>query len=72
MPFEEYHKPVLVDAFINCDQTVVDVWLNRRVPKVIFREWRTSVTGKEANLTRIYQDLPWSGTPGGVQTCAQS
>jgi hypothetical protein len=72
MPFEEHHKLVLMDAFMNCDQTVMDIWLNRRFPNVIFREWRTGVTGGEVNLTRIYQDLPWSGTPSGVQTCAQS
>jgi predicted secreted hydrolase len=72
MPFEKHHKPVLVDAFINCDQTVMDVRLNRRFPKVIFREGRTGVTGGEVNLTSIYQDLPWSEMYSGVQTCAQS
>ena len=72
MPFEEHHKLVLVDAFVNCDQTVMDVRLNRRFPNVILGEWRTGVTGGEVNLTCVYQDLPWSGTPGGVQTCAQS
>ena len=66
MAFEEYHKPVLMDAFINCDETVVDVWLNGRFPKVIFREWRTGMTGVEVGLTCIYQDLPWSGTRSGV------
>jgi len=68
MPFEEHHKPVLVDAFIDCDQTVMDVWLNRRFAKVVFREWRTGVAGVEVRLTRIYQDLPWGGTRSGVQT----
>ena len=66
MAFEEHHKSVLMDAFMNCDETVVDVWLNGRFPKVIFRERRTGVMGAEVGLTRIYQDLPWSGTHSGV------
>jgi len=52
MAFEEHHKPVLMDAFMNCDQTVVglngrdvwhmaewkDVWLNgRKIPQSDFQ-----------------------------------
>jgi hypothetical protein len=54
MTLEEQHESVLVDAFIDCNQTVVDVWLSSKFPEVVFREWGTGVIGMAGNLTRIY------------------
>jgi len=71
MAFEEHHELILMDTFVDRNQTIVNVGLGDKFTEMILREWRPGVVGMNIDLTRVYQDLLWGRTRSGVQTCPQ-
>lgn len=69
--FEEYHESVSVDAFVDCDNAVMNVGLDLGILHIVFGIGITNAGKKYMVLTRGDQHLPWLELACGIEARAE-